>query len=74
MNATRSSPLSRSQASADALEVSLDFLVGKTSVEIDAKTLKRLQDMQKLNDLDKAHLFEIIDAFLRKTKKNTQFK
>lgn len=56
---------------ADALEVSLDFLVGKTSVEIDAKTLKRLQDMQKLNDLDKAHLFEIIDAFLRdrKTKK-----
>jgi hypothetical protein len=40
-------------------------------VEIDAKTLKRLQDMQKLSDPDKAHLFEIIDAFLRdrKTKK-----
>lgn len=56
---------------ADALEVSLDFLVGKTTVEIDSKTLKRLQDVQKLNDLDKAHLFEIIDAFLRdrKTKK-----
>jgi transcriptional regulator with XRE-family HTH domain len=56
---------------ADALEVSLDFLLGKTSVEIDAKTLKRLQDMQKLSDPDKAHLFEIIDAFLRdrKTKK-----
>lgn len=56
---------------ADALDVSLDFLVGKTSVEIDTKTLKRLQDMQKLNDPDKAHLFEIIDAFLRdrKTKK-----
>jgi transcriptional regulator with XRE-family HTH domain len=56
---------------ADALDVSLDFLVGKTSVEIDTKTLKRLQEMQKLNDPDKAHLFEIIDAFLRdrKTKK-----
>lgn len=56
---------------ADALEVSLNFLVGKTSVEIDSKTLKRLQDMKKFNDLDKAHLFEIIDAFLidRKTKK-----
>jgi transcriptional regulator with XRE-family HTH domain len=56
---------------ADALEVSLDYRVGKTSVEIDTKTLKRLQDMQKLNDPDKAHLFEIIDAFLRdrKTKK-----
>jgi len=56
---------------ADALDVSLDFLVGKTNVEIDTKTLKRLQEMQKLNDPDKAHLFEIIDAFLRdrKTKK-----
>ncbi len=30
---------------ADTLEVSLDFLVGKTNVEIDSKTLKRLQDM-----------------------------
>jgi transcriptional regulator with XRE-family HTH domain len=56
---------------ADALEVSLDFLVGKTSVEIDAKTLKRLQDIQKLNDQDKTHIFELLDAFLRdrKTKK-----
>ena len=32
---------------ADALEVSLDFLVGKTSVEIDSKALNRLQDIQK---------------------------
>ena len=38
----------------DALEVSLDFLVGKTNVEIDSKALKRLQDIQKLNDNDKA--------------------
>jgi hypothetical protein len=46
-------------------------LVGKTNVEIDAKTLKRLQDIQSLNDLDKAHIFELLDAFLRdrKTKK-----
>jgi transcriptional regulator with XRE-family HTH domain len=33
---------------ADALEVSLDYLVGKTSVEVDSKTLKRLQDIQNL--------------------------
>lgn len=56
---------------ADALEVSLDYLVGKTNVEIDAKTLRRLQDIQLLNDQDKAHIFELLDAFLRdrKTKK-----
>jgi transcriptional regulator with XRE-family HTH domain len=53
---------------ADALEVSLDFLVGKTNVEIDAKALKRLQDIQKLNDNDKATVFEMVDAFLRDRK------
>jgi len=56
---------------ADTLEVSLDYLVGKTSVEIDNKTLKRIQDIQKLNEQDKLHIFELLDAFLRdrKTKK-----
>jgi transcriptional regulator with XRE-family HTH domain len=50
---------------ADALEVSLDFLVGKTNVEIDAKALKRLQDIQKLNEQDKSTVLEMVDAFLR---------
>jgi transcriptional regulator with XRE-family HTH domain len=56
---------------ADALEVSVDYLLGKVTVELDAKTLKRLQDIQSLNDQDKAHIFELLDAFLRdrKTKK-----
>lgn len=56
---------------ADVLEVSLDFLLGKTTVELDKKTLKRLQDIQKLNEADRAHVFEMVDAFLRdrKTKK-----
>ena len=58
----------------DALEVSLDFLLGKTTVELDKKTLKRLQEIQKLNDDDRTHLFELMDAFLRdrKTKKAYQ--
>jgi transcriptional regulator with XRE-family HTH domain len=57
---------------ADALEVSLDYLVGKTSVEVDSKTLKRLQDIQKLNEQDKSTVLEMVDAFLRdrKTKKH----
>jgi len=43
----------------------------KANVELDVKTLKRLQDIQSLNDQDKAHIFELLDAFLRdrKTKK-----
>ena len=53
---------------ADALEVSLDYLVGKTSVEIDSRTLNRLQDIQKLNEHDKATVFEMVDAFLRDRK------
>jgi len=57
---------------ADALEVSLDFLVGKSSVEVDSKTLKRLQDIQKLNEQDRSTVLEMVDAFLRdrKTKKH----
>ena len=52
-----------------ALEgVSLDFLVGKTDVEIDSKALNRLQDIQKLNEVDKATVFEMVDAFLRDRK------
>jgi transcriptional regulator with XRE-family HTH domain len=51
---------------ADALEVSLDFLLGKTTAELDKKTLKRLQDIEKLNASDKEHLFALMDAFLFK--------
>lgn len=56
---------------ADTLEVSLDYLTGKSSIELDAPTMKRLQEMQKLNADDKNHVFALLDAFLRdaKTKK-----
>ncbi|MEP7145176.1 MAG: hypothetical protein ABI707_19985 [Ferruginibacter sp.] len=50
------------------LEVSLDFLVGKMNVEIDSKSMKRLQDIQKLNEQDKTSDFEMVDAFLRDRK------
>ena len=57
---------------ADVLEVSLDFLVSKSSVEVDSKTLKRLQDIQKLGEQDRSTVLEMVDAFLRdrKTKKH----
>jgi transcriptional regulator with XRE-family HTH domain len=56
---------------ADALEVSLDFLLGKTTAELDKKSLRRLQDIQRLTEKDKEHVLEMVDAFIRdrKTKK-----
>src|SRR5271156_1294402 len=53
---------------ADALEVSVDFLLGKTTTEIDKKTMKRLLDIQKLSEKDRDHVLEIIDAFIRDRK------
>jgi transcriptional regulator with XRE-family HTH domain len=49
----------------DALEVSLDFLVGKTAFELDKKMIKRLQDIQKLNEADREHILLTLDALLR---------
>lgn len=53
---------------ADALKVSIDYLVGKTNFELDNNTLNRLKDISSLNDKDKEHLFVMIDAFLRDAK------
>lgn len=53
---------------ADALEVSIDYLVGKTTLALDKVTLKRIQEIQGLPDQDKTHLFALMDAFLRDAK------
>jgi len=50
---------------ADALEVSIDYLVGKTTVQLDKATLKRLQDIQKLSDDNRNQLFMVVDALIR---------
>ena len=38
---------------ADILEVSLDWLVGSTDLELDKSALKRVQEVSKLGDEDK---------------------
>jgi transcriptional regulator with XRE-family HTH domain len=58
---------------ADILEVSIDYLVGKTNVELDTNTVKRIQDIQKLNADDKAHVFALLDAFLQSHKAKKVF-
>lgn len=53
---------------AEALEVSLDYLVGSTDVLIDTNVLNRILDIQKLKDEDKTHVFALLDAFLKQRK------
>ena len=50
---------------ADALEVSLDFLVGKTSSEIDKPTLKRIEEVAKLPSEAKTQVYLVMDALVR---------
>ena len=47
---------------ADAFEVSMDYLVGEgVNVSFDKKNLKRLQDIEKLDDATKDKLYFVID-------------
>ncbi|MEH3112300.1 helix-turn-helix domain-containing protein [Pedobacter terrae] len=50
---------------ADALEVSLDYLVGKTDMELDSSTLNRIQEVAKLPEEDKTQVFLVINAIVR---------
>lgn len=50
---------------ADALGVSIDYLVGKTDVEIDQSTLQRLTEISKLPEESKKQIFMVVDALIR---------
>lgn len=51
---------------ADALEVSLDFLVGSSSVLVrDKKMLYRLELLEKISDDDKQTILRVLDSFLK---------
>lgn len=53
---------------ADILDVSLDFLTGKTDVEIDKDTRNRILEVSKFEEKDREHIFSVIDAFIAKRK------
>jgi transcriptional regulator with XRE-family HTH domain len=50
---------------ADALNVSIDYLVGKTSFKLDKELLKRIQDVSALPEEAKKQVFMVIDALIR---------
>jgi transcriptional regulator with XRE-family HTH domain len=54
---------------ADALEVTLDYLVDESALPaFDRKTVRRLKDIQALDNNEQAHVFAMLDAFLRDAK------
>ena len=52
----------------NALKISLDYLVGKTNLELDEDTLKKIEEISKMSDEDKGHIFSLINAYIAKTK------
>ncbi len=50
---------------ADALNVSIDYLVGKTTLELDRNVLKRVEEVSKLDIEEKDKIFMVIDALIR---------
>lgn len=53
------------QKIADALEVSIDYLVGKTSILLDKQTLERIENIAQLPEEKRSYVFELIDMCLR---------
>ncbi len=50
------------------LDVSLDWLVGHTDLELDKKMIERIQEVTQMKQKDKDHVFALLDAFIKQTK------
>ena len=54
---------------ADAFSVTLDYLVGESqSLSFDKKTLKRLEELQVMEENKRNTLFDLIDTYIRDSK------
>ena len=60
-------------AIAEALEVSLDYLVGNTDLLLEKNIVSKIVDIQQLGTEDRAHVFALLDAFLQSTKAKKVF-
>lgn len=49
-----------------ALNVSLDYPVGRSNLILEKVVVNRIQSIQKLSEEDKGHLLTLMDAFLLK--------
>ncbi len=58
---------------ADELQVSIDFLVGKTSLELDNQTLRRIEDISNLSTENQSFVFKMIDMAVQNFKTKQAF-
>lgn len=58
---------------AQMLGVSLDYLVGNTDMLLDANVIKKIQEIQKLPEKDRDHLFYVVDNILQNVKAKKAF-
>nr|WP_286487265.1 MULTISPECIES: helix-turn-helix transcriptional regulator [Chryseobacterium] len=56
---------------AEALEVSLDYLVGSTDILLDKNIVSKILDIQKLKENDRQNVFALLNAFLKQTKQHS---
>ena len=59
---------------ADALQVSLDFLVGKTELQIDQAIIDKIMTIQQLPNDDKHCIMYAIDGLIRDAKARTAYR
>lgn len=50
---------------ADTLGCSIDFLVGKTDIELDKDILNRIKEVSKLPQEERLQVFKVMDALIR---------
>ena len=59
---------------ADALSVSLDYLVGKTDLNVDKTLLDKLLTIQQLPEEDREHILYSIDGLIQHAKTRQAYK
>lgn len=59
---------------ADALAVSLDYLVGNTDIELDKNILDKVIVIQKLPEEDKTHIMYSLDGLIQHAKIRIAYK
>ena len=64
---------SLADAVAEALEVSLDYLVGNSDLILGKNVVNIIMDIQKMRFEDKSHVFAMLNAFLQSQKAKKVF-
>lgn len=58
---------------ADALDISVDYLLGKTEVKLDKTIMNRIVEIQNLPAEDKKHILYTIDGLLQNVRTKLAF-